>query len=404
MIKRLLPIQDTFIFGTLSGSIALIGSDGDLRNAGKDEILELGKCSYSDIFESYAARILVKFSTLELSASVAGLTNYTAKLRYFLANSEGLPEEYIVDCYNLAEQWNEGTNRSYDITASPTGATWKYRIPESDILWEIPGADIKPFYDGGYAVQRGYITVYDGGIAEVLPFETRIDGGEADSDYTLETIFQEHGIDRVCTSTFYGESAYRQDLVLDVTDMVPEWLVWNAGAVIAVRGEEQFLSRGASIKYYSADTHTIYKPYLEIGYDDSEYSSSLTPVTSPEFQTVIAGFKQSYRYGDITPVRLQVSPLYPNRIFTTSSIYRANNILPEKAYWGIKDEYTNEMVVDFSEYTKISADDSGSYFNLNTSLLEPERYYRLLVQVEFGENRITVDNKNIFKVVRDGKY
>ena len=61
------------------------------------------------------------------------------------------------------------------------------------------------------------------------------------------------------------------------------------------------------------------------------------------------------------------------------------------------------MVIDFdTTYTKVSADNTGAYFDIYMDTLQPERYYRLLVKTTLNGNTVVVDNKNIFKVTRNG--
>jgi len=61
------------------------------------------------------------------------------------------------------------------------------------------------------------------------------------------------------------------------------------------------------------------------------------------------------------------------------------------------------MIVDFdTDFTKISCDSNGSYFDIYMGGLQPERYYRILIKTELDGSDIVVDNENIFKVVRNG--
>ena len=61
------------------------------------------------------------------------------------------------------------------------------------------------------------------------------------------------------------------------------------------------------------------------------------------------------------------------------------------------------MVVDYStEFTKISCDPTGPFFDIYLDGLQPERYYRILIKTELNGSNVVVDNKNIFKVVRNG--
>jgi hypothetical protein len=101
--------------------------------------------------------------------------------------------------------------------------------------------------------------------------------------------------------------------------------------------------------------------------------------------------------------RLSVRPKYPTRTFATSSSYLTNYVLPATSYWGLKDENTEEMVIDFdTTFTKISADNTGNYFDIYMSGIQPERHYRVLIKTEISGTTTINDSSNTFKVVRNG--
>ena len=61
------------------------------------------------------------------------------------------------------------------------------------------------------------------------------------------------------------------------------------------------------------------------------------------------------------------------------------------------------MVIPFdTNYTKISCDSTGPYFDIYMDGLQPERYYRVLVKSEIDGTNTVIDNGNTFKVVRNG--
>ena len=104
-----------------------------------------------------------------------------------------------------------------------------------------------------------------------------------------------------------------------------------------------------------------------------------------------------------TRFRLHARPKYPPRTFTTSSAFIKNYYLPTTSYWGLKDENTEEMVVDFdTNYTQISCDATSSFFDIHMDGLEPERYYRLLVKTVIDGSDVIVDDDQIFKITRNG--
>jgi hypothetical protein len=63
---------------------------------------------------------------------------------------------------------------------------------------------------------------------------------------------------------------------------------------------------------------------------------------------------------------------------------------------------TEEIIVDFdTNYTKISADSQGNYFDVYMNGLQPERYYQLLIKTVLSNKEVLVLNQDYyFKVVR----
>ena len=197
-----------------------------------------------------------------------------------------------------------------------------------------------------------------------------------------------------------------QDLNINITDIVTSHYsgsYGNAGIMLKLDStNENNTTSSINLQYYGSDTNTIFPPYLEFKWDDSSYNSSL-PELSTDIVTIgIKNHKEKYADTDSIKFRLSARPKYPTRTFTTSSIYLKEYKLPQQSYWGIKDEYSGEMIVDFSNHTKISADDTSSFFNVYMDSFQPERYYRLLVKTTVSDSTIVIDNKNIFKVTRHG--
>ena len=166
---------------------------------------------------------------------------------------------------------------------------------------------------------------------------------------------------------------------------------------------ENNLTASILLKYFSRDTNTVYPPYLEFKWDDSTYSSTLTELSTDIATIGIKNAKEKYNDSDSVRFRLSVRPKYPTRTFTTSSIYLTEFKLPTASYWGVKDEKTGEMVIDFdTSFTKLSADNTSNYFDVTMNSFHPERYYRLLVKTTVNDSTIVIDNKNIFKVTKHG--
>lgn len=390
-LKRLIPVQDTFIVSSLPD-----------YNFGKDEILELGTVSGG------VSRILAKWSTNQIKSCLAKISgNYKAILHLEISEAERLPASVSVIASTLPQLWAEGIGREGDEVVE--GANWVhtglYDAEGHAIEWTVPGGATFTAYDGEFAIQGPILNILDGSGSLVASAEKVADGGGANV-WEIENAGQ--------IIRFYGqELVYVPDLTtdieLDVTEAVAGWStgedVDNTGLLIRLGNETECVNYEARISFYSKDTHTIYRPYIEIRWDDSEYEPGETTECSSLFGIFSNNLRKEYTTGDIVKVDLAIKDPYEPRVWSTGSIYQTKHVLPSSSYWGIKDEYTNEMVIDFnSESTKISSNASGSFFILDTSNLEPERYYRLLVQVEKDNQQVIVDNKNIFRVGRNGRH
>lgn len=144
-------------------------------------------------------------------------------------------------------------------------------------------------------------------------------------------------------------------------------------------------------------------PQLEFRWDDYIFntgSSTNTILSKAESFINIYNNTGIYYPESIARFRLAAIPKYPDREFITSSYYTQNYYLPEEvSSYAIKDTDTNEFVINFdSSYTKISADETSSYFDVYMSGLEPERYYTVLIKTKLDNTTKVFDENVLFKV------
>ena len=109
----------------------------------------------------------------------------------------------------------------------------------------------------------------------------------------------------------------------------------------------------------------------------------------------------TYYSESVARMRISAIPKYPDIVFQTASLYTNNHYLPyTSSFYAIKDTDTNEYVVPFSDpYTKISADEISSYFDIEMAGLEPERYYTILIKSTVGGTVKVFDEDIMFKVI-----
>lgn len=347
-IYRIYPEKDTYINSEPS-------TGGIYGNAGKDEILEVG--GYTDIdFVGRTNRALVQFKQSDIVYAVNQKISgpISASLNLKLADATELPNSYSIFVYPISGGWTNGTGKGDDQPKNQTGCSWQYK-DDGNTEWVSLGGD---FTTG----TSGQVT-YD-----------------INDSHDLEV-----DVTSIVSSHFSG-SLSNDGMLLKINDDI-----------------ENNLTASIMLKYFSKDTNTVYPPYLEFKWDDSTYTSNLTELNTDIATISIKNAKEKYNDSDSVRFRLSARPKYPTRTFTTSSIYLTEYKLPTASYWGIKDENSGEMVIDFdTSFTKLSADNTSNYFDVTMNSFHPERYYRLLVQTTINDSTIVIDNKNIFKVTKHG--
>ena len=347
------------------------------QNTGLDEILEVG-CRNSQVPSEVLAqgagddlrRSLIKFNTIEMEPLITTINGnpWAAYLRLYLATAENLNTSYNVEVRMVSSSWSMGTGKFLDNPSATNGATWN-----------APGTGSGQWVNPSYYLTQG--------------------GGNWTATQTA--ISQSFG---------YKDN---KDINVDITPIVTSWydslskgnIDTNEGVLVKLPSSiENNSGSYMSLSYFSVDTHTIYPPTLEFRWDDSTYDTgSLSVISSSNSIFTIANNTGKFK-NDTTSYTFRVNARdkYPVRSFTTSSIYTVNKALPIGSFWAIQDVKTEEMVIDFDFYTKISCDGNGSYFKVYMNGLEPERYYKLLIKVSFdsSEEFVDVDTNNTFKIVR----
>jgi hypothetical protein len=368
-VYRIFPEKDTFI-----------STEVPTGNAGKDEIIEIG--GYADIADTGETnRLLVQYSTSEIQdvlTSKIGAATYSASLHLYLADAYEIPVNYSLYAYPVSGTWDGGVGKFGDVPVNTTGVSWQYRLAGETGAWTTASfsTGVTGSYKAGTVAGGG--TWYTGSAGINLEFT---------QSHTLNST---------------------NDVDINVTEAIKLFnsgTIGNNGFIVKLSNDLEYNTTSSiRLKYYGVDTNTIYPPFLEFKWDDSTYSTgSLTILSNSQAIVNLTNNKGKYVDNGKQRFRVSARPKYPVRSFTTSSAYLTNYALPSASYWGLKDENTEEMVVDFdTKFTKISCDSNGAFFDVYMDGLQPERYYRILVKTTLDGSTTVVDNQNVFKVVRNG--
>ena len=377
-IYRIFPEKDATLYSRYEAS-----------NTGLDEILEISSFYLGS--SSFANRTVIQFNNSEIEDVIeskisptviaGGQMEFSASIKLYLAEGEEVPTGYAIEASPLYDSWDTGTGKYGDNPVNKTGVSWFYTKP--GIRWTNPTpANTAASYNSGSVAIGGVWYTGSYGI-NLVHFQ---------SHSTVST----HDIDLDVTPSVKLHYSQSQGLTG----------ITNNGFILKLNSVNEFQTGSLTfLKYFSSNTHTIYPPCLEFKWDDF-VTSSLVATRAVTDPTCIVGIKNAKdRYTDEGKYRfrLNVRPKYPTRTFVTSSNYTTQYYLPTASYWGLRDENTEEMVVDFdTTYTKISSDNTSNYFDVYMNGLQPERHYRLLIKTTIDGSTSVLDNGVTFKVVRNG--
>jgi hypothetical protein len=334
------------------------------QNAGRDEILEVGKLYYGSTKD--IARTLIKFNITNMG--IPSGSNVYLNLKS--SQAEEIPLEYTIYANAVSQSWTMGTGGKFDNITSD-GVSWKYKNGVD--AWQDNTA---------------------GGTAYYIAGTTGSANAEGGTWYTASQASQSYN---------YEDA----DVRMDVTNIVNHWLSGsfpNNGFIVhhSLENEENTLDYGV-LKFFSKETNTIYEPKLEVVWNDAITSTgSLAPTTGSAeegYKVVLTNLKNKYPANETIKIRVKGRDIYPLKSFGTTFEYDQTKYLPTSSYYQLEDYKTGEVIYPFGEYTKISCDSTSNYFNMSLNTLPINRTYKLKIKIiESGISTI-IDDKLIFEIV-----
>ena len=325
------------------------------QNTGLDEILEISK-TYVGYLKDIS-HALIKFDLTSISSSISSgdVTASSVHLIMKECESQEVPTEYIVYAHAISGSWGMGIGTRYD-DISLDGVTWYNR--DTDDRWITGSTD---GFGGTYYTSSLLVSSQS--------FEYLVD-----------------------------------DIEMDIRDTFNEWLsgsIPNEGFLLKLSDskEDDDVDYGI-LQYFGKETNTIYQPKIRIGWDDQLYETgSLTELTAEDIHVTFKRLKSTYKRGSTPRITVIGREKYPLKTYTNSYGYVDVKYLPSTTYYQIKDAITDEIIVPFSDYTKVSCDSNGNYFNLNLTNWEINRdYYIEIKVVRDGIVEYFIDNNLTFTV------
>ena len=335
------------------------------QNTGLDEILEISKVYYGNIKD--VARSIIKFDVGFLSSSISAGTIGLGSANLILreTQSEELPLEYTIYANPLSGSWDMGIGTRFD-NISTAGVTWNYRDGDTKLEWLENnlnlGTDANPNNGTGGTWWTGY------GGTQSYSYQT------ADINMDVKSIL----------NAWMSSSIPNDGFLLRYSDVV-----------------ENNTEDYGILKFFSKETHTIYQPKISIGWNDQSFvTASLTALTSEDIKVSISNLKKEYKLGSTPKLRILARELYPLKTFTNTFAYNSVKYLPQTTYYQIKDFSSDDVIVPFSDYSKVSCDSNGNYINLNLSNWEANRTYKIEFKIEQNGDVQYFDNNITFDIVK----
>jgi hypothetical protein len=379
-VYKIFPLQDATMY-----------SFYPTMNTGIDPIIEVGNLNVNINPVPQVSRFLVEFDQNEIEDVIdnkVGGTQFSSSLKCYIANAQGIIFDTELEIYPVSGSWNNGSGTYLDSPFTTNGCSWRNQT-----------------FDGGQ----------EWATSNFQPYATASFSGSGNAGggtwYTGSS-------DPINTNIYVSQSfklRSQKDLNAPVTDIVKVWYsssksiggytnIENNGFLIKWEDTIEFNTADAIqpvMQFYSVDTNTIYPPALEIKWDDSSFiTGSLPPIQTTDLYVALDSNPGKFYEESVNRFRLNVRPDFPSRLFLTRSIDTQNHYLNSSSLYSVKDLDTNETLIDFDpEFTKISCDSQSNYFDIYMNGLQPERYYKILIQTTISGSTIVKDDDYYFKVI-----
>jgi hypothetical protein len=253
----------------------------------------------------------------------------------------------------------------------------------------------------------------DGGTTKWWPSSSLLDCSGGGVWLTEVGISRSGSIDVDSTGSLISSKSYNyetSDIRMNVDSIVHAWIsgsIPNNGFIL-IHGGEVGESNYGKLRFFSKDTNTIYQPYIDVSWDDSEFvtgsldgTGSLEALNINDAIVSLPKLQKTYKSTDIIRVDVFGRKKYPQKTFTNKlSDYLEPSYLPYDSFYSIRDAESEMSIIPVDNYTRLSCDGNGNYFMLDTSGLPQERYYRVEIRSEYSGSIVTFSPQLTFKISR----
>jgi len=351
------------------------------------------------------SRALLHFDFTMISQSIVSgeIANPTFYLNLKICESKEVPTRYALAAYPVSQSWDMGTGYKYDGASFSDGATWKFYDSNQSQKWWNTGSLTDCSGGGTWWIDSA--TVVSGAGYSQVPNIGQYNSYPDCPVCNYEPPGSGSGIVSTGSYACFQYFDYQtSDVRMNVTPIVNAWLtqtIPNEGFILMHSDETSSVDYGA-LKFFSKETNTIYSPYIDVCWCDATLDTgSADPIQLRDAVVNMKNMSKEYKFGSIIRMDVAARKRYPVKTFTNKfSDYTAPYYMPSSSFYQIKDAESEETILPYDDFTRLSCDSNGNYFMLDTSGLPSERYYKVEIRSEQSGSIMTFSIPTTFKISR----
>ena len=386
---------------------------------GTSEILEI-KNSFSEGSGHSLSRILMEF---DMPLNKDNYVKYNKDLKIFLelkiTESEDVSSDIQLQVFPLTESWLEGIGRGFDVDPVYGPANWIYRNHEDKWTNSVVNGGPSNYEtikecssETIHSIDSNFIFSHKTSdiSVDITPIAMRwILGDIPNNGLVIKLKDESTNAPEVGSIKFYSKDTntiYSPFLRFSYVDSVnllepqqPNESMINtiSGTLSGTLGYEK--PNTDLLDYEIVPLETI----LNSNFDTTKLIDSSCEVIEQKNFTqqttnlqkisgnIISKIKtinKKYKNSEILRIDVGVRSKNPMKTILKKAVYGGSHYTDYDMFYSLKDAETNETIIDFNKYSKISTDENGHFFNFNFGCLSVGRYFRfsILIKNEYGES------------------
>lgn len=208
------------------------------------------------------------------------------------------------------------------------------------------------------------------------------------------------GIDTVNYGGIQTFNDVSGDVRMDITNMVYAWItgmIENHGIIVMHASETDDIDYG-KLRFFAKETNTTYSPYIEVATTYTRYDIGKYNIID-DSNIVVSATNAHKKYSRNSNIRVTLSARnkFQRKLYTDNVMkFDGDFVLPRDSYYSILDANSNEVIVPYSECSRVACDPIiGNYIDIHNSIMKVGRCYKIMIKT----NSTTHDVNAILEVV-----